>query len=151
MGNTRVFKITPVIVGSHVADDAMGAVLTLAGMGLSGGIINSVVLYDDANNKKIIDLIFYDALPGTAIADSAAWSVASGDKGKVIGMVRIQGSSQTSNHYITIASGDALAVVSGIGLQVPSTADGNIYAQMVLRETGTYAPGDLRLIIGFTP
>jgi hypothetical protein len=86
-------------------------------MRISGGtgVLESVTIFDDDNEKNPITLLFFDSAPasGTYIGNGVL-ALSTGDKAKYIGKVNI-----AAGDYETLG-GDAFACIKGIGLGVQS-------------------------------
>lgn len=142
---TRSFLVTPTITSTPYADgDALGAVFAVSEAARAGGLIDTITVVDLAGQKKTVDLIVFNAEPGTPAADNTAFALHEDDAGKVLGTIQV-----ADTDYIDIGS-DALATVSMTTIQFGATADGALYGQLVIRAAGTYAASALRIRIGVT-
>lgn len=126
-----VLELTPTVSNgtAYAADDAVGGIMTLAGCA-DVGLIHHVVIVDNNNQKKDMDLVLFSAAPTTPTADNAAFAVASGDIAKVIGVIPMT----------THKSIGAVGMTSASGLSLPFKAvqAGSLFAQLVTRGTPTY-------------
>ena len=129
--------------GAYIAGDVVGGVLTFTGAARTQqGLVAHVALFDDAAQKKAIDLILFRAAPSATPADNAAFALQSGDEGKVIAVMSI-----AEDDYADLGSGAAVATLKAT-VAIPQSPDGNLYARLVTRGTPTYATGNLRVEIG---
>lgn len=121
---------------AYTAGDLLGGKLTLTDavrvVG-SSGIVQSIVLIDQDNEKREIDVVFFDSDPsGTTFTNNAALDVADADMAKIVGTVKI-----TSADYISFAD-NAVATRSAIGLAFKTDGSRDLYAALVVREAPTY-------------
>lgn len=129
----------------YAAGDLIGGKLTLSPAVLAaagGGVIQSIVLVDQANQKAPIDIVFFGSDPsGTTFTDQAALDIADADVLNIVGVVSVAASDYVSfadNAVATLRPSMAFKLDSGITL----------YAALVCRGTPTYAAsGDLQLTI----
>lgn len=129
----------PVVSASsaYTANDAVGGLLTFASAAIDGfnsGIIDGLLIIDDAAQAAELDLVLFSAT-FTATADNAAWNVAEASMENCIGHI-------TLTDY---AAGSANAVGTKSGVGIPfNLGAGNttIYGQLVTRGTPTYAATD---------
>lgn len=154
-GHTTVLRPTITVdTGIYAALDVLGAlvvsgVITLTGaMRVSGGsgILQSLIVYDDDNEKNPISFLFFDSAPasGTYVGNGAL-ALSAGDKAKYLGRVDI-----AAADYFTVG-GDAVASIKNIGLAVKASGSADLYMiPVVASGTPTYtASTDLKLSIGF--
>lgn len=154
-GKTTVIKPTITVdTGIYAANDVLGAlvvsgVVTLTGaVRISGGtgVLESVSVFDDDNEKNPITLLFFDSAPasGTYVGNGAL-SLSTGDKAKYIGRVNISAADYETQ------GGDAFACIKGIGLAVQASGSANLYMiPMVTSGTPTYtASTDIQMVLGF--
>lgn len=148
---TNIIKAQPVISTSiYAALDCVGTVLTLSNaMAMDGGagVLHSLVVIDDDNEKAELDILLFDDLPTGTMTDNGAWTPASGDPAKLLGRVNI-----LATDYLTVVTGSlAIATFRNIGLPVRSVAGSpHVYALVLAAGTPTYAATtDLRFVFGF--
>lgn len=154
-GNTAVIRPTVTTdTAIYAALDVIGAaaasgLVTLTNaMRKSGGtgVLQSVVLYDDDNEKAAITLLFFNAAPsGGTYLGNGALTLSAGDKAAYLGRVDI-----ATTDYLTIGV-DAVASVRNIALPVQAVGTANLYMiPIVTSGTPTYTAGtDLKLALGF--
>lgn len=142
----RAVTVTPVIDGNiYAAGDAMGGKLTLTGIvpkGASVGMIRSIVIVDQDNEKAPIDVVFFAADPsGTTFTNNGALDVADADALKVAGVVSI-----LAADYVSFA--DNAVATKQCALAVAPADGRTLYAALVCRATPTYtAATDLQLTV----
>jgi hypothetical protein len=154
-GSTAVIRPTVAVdTAIYAALDVLGAaatsgvvVLTNA-MRLSGGtgLLQSVVIYDDDNEKSPITLMFFNAAPASGTyTGNGALALSTGDKATYLGRVDI-----AATDYLTVG-GDAVASIKNIALPVQAVGTANIYMiPIVTSGTPTYtASTDLQMALGF--
>lgn len=141
MSDTRseIVAVTPTITaGAYSTGDAVGGLLTftdiLEGLGKSG-LIHTVSIVDKAAQLAQLELVLFDQ-SFTAAADNAAFDPSDADLANCIGVVPIY-----ATDYFNFTD-NAIAVVRNVGLVVDlqqSSTDHNLYGQLVVRGTPTYA------------
>jgi hypothetical protein len=154
VGISTVVKPTIAVdTGIYAALDVLGAlvvsgVVTITGAArVSGGsgVIESIALFDDDNEKGPITLLFFDAAPasGTYVGNGAL-VLSAGDKAKYVGRVDI-----LASDYVTMG-GDAFVCLRGIGLAFRCVGTANLFMiPLVTSGTPTYtASTDLQMAIG---
>jgi len=124
----------PKDAAAYTAGDVVGGLMTFTLPGVAGGgIINSVLLTDDDNEKAEISLYLFDEEP-TTIADDAAFAPTAADLKKMIcGPIVFAAADFTTVNSLAYAyEGD---------LNYTFTADGKnqIYGYAVCTATPTYA------------
>lgn len=130
----------------YATGDLVGGKLSLVEAGRSSpntGLIHSVVIRDQANQKVAFDVVFFSADPtGTTFTENAALDVADADLAKVLGVVQV-----VASDYVTL-SDNAVATRSGLGL--PYELGGStLYAALITRGAPTFAAAtDLSLAVG---
>ena len=138
----------------YAALDVIGAAATSGvvtitnAMRIEGGsgVLHSVSLFDDDNEKNPITLLFFDSAPsGGTYLGNGALALASGDKAKYLGKVNI-----AAADYETLG-GDAFVSLKSIGLPVKASGSANLYMiPLVTSGTPTYtASTDLKIALGF--
>jgi hypothetical protein len=154
-GHTVIIRPTVTVdTGIYAALDVLGAlatsgVITLtSAMRTSGGsgILQSLVVYDDDNEKNPLSFLFFDAAPASGTyTGNGALALSSGDKAKYLGRVDI-----AAADYFTVG-GDAVASVKNIGLAVKAVGTANLYMiPIVTSGTPTYtASTDIQVGLGF--
>ena len=131
-----------ITVGIYSADDAVGGMNTfeLPGEFATGGIIEKVVLTDDASIDSQIDVFFFDVDFAVAIADNAAFAPAEDQLEHCFRVASIAGAD-----YLA-AGTPSVATLRNQGITFQART---LFAQMVTRGTPTYvATDDLTLRIG---
>jgi hypothetical protein len=133
--------------------DVIGAAATSGVVTITGaaresggtGVIETISLFDDDNEKNPITLLFFDAAPasGTYTANGAL-ALSAGDKAKYIGRVNIYASD-----YETLG-GDAFVCLRGVGLAFKCSGSADLFMiPLVTSGTPTYtAATDLQMAIG---
>jgi hypothetical protein len=148
--------IKPTIVTDtaiYAALDVIGAaagsgVVTITGAARESGgtgIIETIALFDDDNEKNPITLLFFDAAPASGTyTGNGALALSAGDKAKYIGRVNI-----FASDYETLG-GDAFVCLRGVGLAFQCSGSANLYMiPLVSSGTPTYtASTDLQMAIG---
>ncbi len=139
----------------YAANDIIGAaaasgVVTLTdAMRTPGGtgVLQSVSLFDDDNEKAVITLLFFDAaLTGGTYVGNGALALSTADKAHYLGRVNIAAADYETQ------GGEAFACIRNIALPVKaSAASTNLYmVPMVTSGTPTYtAATDLKMALGF--
>lgn len=138
----------------YAALDCLGAAATTSVVTLTDamrneggrGVLQSVSVYDDDNEKNPITLLFFNAAPASGTyTGNGALSLSSGDKSKYLGKVQIGASD-----YETLG-GDAFACVRNIGLPVHAVGSPHLYMiPLVTSGTPTYtAATDIKMALGF--
>lgn len=143
---TDRYVVTPTlaVAGAYTAGDVVGNVLTFEGAGVSGGILDTVVIFDDDAQGIEMDVVFFRAEPG-AQTDNAAFALQTGDAANVLGHAKIE-----SGDYIALGSGAKVGTTrDGMG-QFGATPTGDLYARLITRGTPTYTNGGIRIEIGVT-
>lgn len=131
--------------GIYAAGDNIGGKLTFADAARQPGgtgVIQSLTLIDQDNEKTEKDVFFFDTDPAaTTATDNAAQDIADADLLRCIGWVNIPASAYKS------AADNAIATVANIGLAFDLPTDATaLYAIVVERGTPTYtAASDLQL------
>lgn len=152
---THVVKPTITVDTSiYAALDCLGAAATSSVVTLTdamrtvdgSGVLVSVSVFDDDNEKSPITLLFFDSAPASGTyTGNGALALSAGDKAKYIGRVNI-----AAADYETLG-GDAFACVRNIGLPVKASGSANLYMiPLVTSGTPTYtASTDLKMALGF--
>lgn len=140
-GGVTVSQTPTITAGAYHAKDAVGGKLTFANAArIAGGkgVINSVTIIDDDDEKAGLELWLFDT-DFTASADNAAFDPSDADMETCIGVIPIS----TADYYS--ASDNGCACVRGVGLQFDcSGAITSIYGQLKCTGTPTYtATSDL--------
>jgi hypothetical protein len=130
-----VTKLIPVITTTaYTAGDVVGGIQTIP-ISSTGGVIQSLGISDNADQKAAFDILIFDALP-TSSADNAAF-VWHSDITKLVARISV-----ATGDYLELVS-KAFAQKSGLNLVVsPGTT--SVYAVVVTSSTPTYAVGDLQ-------
>lgn len=150
--SAKVVTVNPVVdTGIYVALEIIGGILTITdAMSATGGsgILQSIVLTDDDNEKAAFDILLFNASPsGGTYADQGAFVHAAGDLPKLIGRIQV-----LASDWLTVVAGSlAVATIRNIALPVSAaTGSTNLYALVILTGTPTYtATSDLTIKFGF--
>lgn len=123
---------------AYATGELIGGKNTLVGAGRfknGTGVIQSLTLVDQANQKVPIDLVVFNADPSnTTFTENGALDVADADMAKITGVISI-----LASDYVSFAD-NAVASRQGIGQVFQSTeADGDLYFALVSRGAPTYA------------
>ncbi len=146
LSNPIQIVVAPVAdTSAYAAADLIGGKLTLSPVVVAqagGGVIQSLVLADQANQKAPIDVVFFGANPsGTTFTDQATLDIADADVLNIVGVVSVAASDYVSfndNAVATVRPSLAFKLDSGLAL----------YAALVCRGTPTYAAAtDLQLTV----
>jgi hypothetical protein len=146
-GKSTVVTASPACdTAAYAAGDLIGGKLTLSSVvpiTAGSGIIHSVVLADQANQKSKIDVVFFNSDPsGTTFTDQAALDVADADLLKIVGVITIE-----TFYYIAFAD-NAVATKTSSGLVFKLATGTTLYACLVSRGTPTFAAAtDLQLSV----
>lgn len=142
MANYRVFELTLVTDTSAYANNDVLAVPQAIDDAAFGGVLESVVLLDEADQGVAIDLVFFraDATLGTI---NAAVSISDADAANIIGVISI-----AASDYSDMINSQ-VATVRGLGLIMKTSTP--YIAAIVRSGTPTYAADSLKLKLGFVP
>lgn len=150
MKNTTIdfAKATPVVSVSpaYSLGDLIGTKLTLAGPGY--GIVESIILVDQANQKSAIDVVFFQSNPtATTFTDNGALDIDDTDMLRIIGTVSI-----LAANYISLADNAVATIQCNLPYYLnPDGQNGaiSLYACLVARGTPTYvATTDVQIGVG---
>jgi hypothetical protein len=147
MSNTYLVKhqFTQDIAVAYAAGDVLEGEITLTGLGLAGGALHSVTLFNREALTFTLNLhLFGSAAAGGTITDNAAYVIADADDAHYITTVQVA-------NWFDIAS-KKVAVENSIGLALPQTKSGDVF--MIPEFRTAYTPTDadgLRLILGILP
>ncbi len=138
-------SVTPTITaGAYHAKDAVGGEMTFANavrVAGGSGIINSVVIADNDDEKAGLELWLFSATV-TEAADNAAMDFTDAEMLTCVGVIPIS----TSDYYSLADNG--AAVKSAVGLQF-KCASTSLFGQLKCTATPTYtAVGDLTVTLG---
>lgn len=109
-GNSRFENTVPVMSATpdYSIGDAVGAPIPINMTGgNNGGVVSSVALTDKANQKPVLTLMFFRALPTGTVTDNAAIALSDADKANFLGKIEV-----TAADWTTVGS-DALATLYG--------------------------------------
>ena len=153
--NITVIKPTITVdTAIYAALDVLGAAATSGIVTITdamrviggSGVLETISVFDDDNEKAVISLLFFDSLPsgGTYIGNGAL-ALAAGDKAKYIGKVNI-----ASADYETLG-GKAFACLKNVGLHLKASGSTNLYMiPLITSGTPTFtAATDLKMAFGF--
>lgn len=138
---TKTVEATPTIsTSAYAAGDLVGDKITLSGAArVTGatGIIQSIVIVDDADQGAEIDVVFFDTDPSnTTFTDNSAFDAADDDLENCIGVVTVAASDYAS------FNDNAVGTAANVGLAFEVSGSNAIYAALVTRGTPTYAATD---------
>lgn len=138
-GATAQIEVAPVVSTSpaYTAGDCVGGLLTLtSAVRVSGGtaVLQSLFLYDTSNQKAALELLVFNANPGsTTFTDNTALSINAADVGKIIRRISI-----AASDYVAIDS-KAFVDLSPGGRVLKAASGTTLYATLVAVGTPTYA------------
>lgn len=147
-GHSTVIRVALAVdTAAYATGDLIGSKLALPGAArIAGGtgLIHSITLVDQANQKLAIDVLFFASDPSaTPFTDNAALDVADNDLLKAVGLVSI-----AASDYVSFAD-NALATVRGINLPFQLDNGTTLYAALIARSAPTYAAtSDVQLKVG---
>lgn len=137
--------VTPTLdTGAYATGDLLFAPIKLTNATLNTkgmAIIRSIVLLDSANQKAAIDLIFFDADPGSLGALNAAVDMPAAALAKLIGVLSI-----VAGNYATMKGS-----TNAIGIQTPNlmlpaaVSSKDFWLAGIIRGTATYGASDLTI------
>ena len=144
-GLTKIVTLDPTVdTGAYAAGDLLCEKLTLTGAVSESdntGIIQSIILGDQAEQNIETDLIFFDSDPtGTTFTENSELDIADADLDKICAIVTV-----SASDYQSFAD-NSCAVVANIGQAFTAVGTANIFLAVVTRGAPTYATsGDLRI------
>lgn len=144
-GNTRLAKVVPVVgLAAYSAGQVVGGVQSIDKIGsISGvGLLKHVSITDAANQKPVLSLLFFKALPTGTWADAGAPTPSAADLGNFVGKVEIG-----AGDWATFGSKGFCTKECSIVIK----ADGNQILYMVVIATATpdfAAADDLKFQLG---
>lgn len=156
-GQGDLITITPVvqIAGAYVANEVVGGIQTLAAaMRVAGGrgMLESLMVFDHANQKAALNIFLFDQLPVGTYADHVAFTMGAADGPKCLGVAQVAAADYLtvgSFAYATLGAGSG-RVWQALMLKALGAADPNLYAVIQTTGTPTYvAATDLQLRFGF--
>lgn len=135
---TKTISVAQTVAATlHAANDAVGGKITLLNAvraGYGSGVIQSVVISDQAAQAGSYDVVFFNADPSaTTITDDGAFDIADADLAKVICMIPVTTTSTFADNGVTSTSN------AGCAFLIADTTLTTIYAAIVARSTPTYA------------
>jgi hypothetical protein len=147
-GRTRIITpVTTVSLTAYTAGDVIGGALTLTNavrITSGTGVLQSLQLFDAANQKPTGTILLFDASLAGTYADNAAPTWNTADFAKCLGAFPV-----AASDWVTV-NGRAVATVRGVNLAVAANGSQNLYALFIASSTPTFAAtGDLRLRFGF--
>jgi hypothetical protein len=144
--NTLIATVQPTATDlTYSSGDVIGTVQTISSAvldGKAGAELRSLIVLDKANQKKNIDLVFFNEAPATSIGvDGAAYNLAAADVSKIIGRVSI-----VTADYVS-STNNAEATLRNIGLMlVAAGLKKDIYVAVIARAALTLsADSDLSI------
>lgn len=135
MGLLINVSVTPTITASsaYSTGNALGGLLTLAkGANYGASTLRSLEIVDKAGQKAAIDVCFFRQ-SFTATADKSALAISTADSLNSAGTVSV-----ATGDYVSLGT-PAVATKANLWLVMTSDLDNNLYAQLVVRGTPTYA------------
>jgi hypothetical protein len=144
-GLTKIVTLDPTVdTSAYAAGDLVCEKLTITGAAsFSGGtgIIQSVIVGDQAAQEAELDLIFFDSDPtGTTFTENAAFDIADADLDRICAIVTVIGAD-----YKSFAD-NSCAFLGNIGQAFTAVGTANLFLAVVTRGTPTYAAaGDIRI------
>ena len=154
--STKIVKATSPAATAMVVDtniyaalDIMGGVLTFANAlrpPAGTGILQSITITDDDNEKAPFDLLFFRASPTVTVADNGPWTHDAAGVANFLGRVQV-----LAADYLTAVAGSlAGASIKNIGLPVVATDGSTIFALALATGTPTFtATSDVQIFAGF--
>lgn len=141
-GLSDVIQVRPTISTLiYAANDIVGGLLTLTNAVRSSGstaLLESICIFDEDNEKAALEIVFFNANPtASTTADQGGLTVHAGDVTKVIGRVTI-----AAADYVTVATGKAIAQVSGLARLMKASGSANLYCVVLATGTPTYTGAD---------
>lgn len=132
------FTISPTVdTAAYSVGDLIGAKNTLTDavrVSGGGGVIQTVVVADLADQKAALDLVFFNADPSaTTFTDQTALDIDDADLFRIIGVLEIVGTD-----YNAFAD-NAVATFRNLGLAFEASGSADIYMAIVSRGSPTYA------------
>lgn len=144
---TVVAPAITVTNGAYHANDNVGGVLTLTGASRVSGkatTLTRVSVLDAANQKKQLELVFFNANPSAStFTDNAAPVIHANDQAKFVGRITIN-----SSDYISVGT-TGLACLANIGLAMVPNGSANLYCVILTPDTPTYTTGCLQISLAF--
>lgn len=127
-------SITP-DTSAYSAADVVGGLITFEGAGgvAGGGILNSIMLADDDNEKAGLTLYLFDEVPAT-IADQAAFALSLADAKKLVAAVV-----WTATTDYTSVGTQAYSYKGDLNYTFTSDGKNRLYGYLVATVTPTYA------------
>lgn len=129
---------------AYTSGDTVGSVKTLSDVALSTKectLLQTLVVIDKANQKKAIDILFFDTAP-TVGADNEANALSSADLANSVGRISV-----VAADYATHNS-NAEATLRGVGLEMQCAGKKtDLYMVVIAKDTPTYGAGTTQLIV----
>ncbi len=147
-GNTRHVTVTPVISATpdYTAGDAVGGVQTVGPLGShnGSGILKTVAITDAANQKPVLTLLLFKALPTGTYTDNGAAAPSAGDRLVFLGKINIAATDWETINSVGYATVDVAHVIKG-------DVDRKLYVVAVVTAGGLNfgAADDLNFQYGF--
>ena len=147
MPNTFLVKhqFTQNIVTPYSAIDALEGIITLAGLGVAGGTLHSLVLFNREAQTPSNNFHLFAASPdASTVADNDAFVIADADDAFYIATIPL-------GNWLDVAA-KKVNVDGNLGIAIPQTKSGNVF--LVAEFRAAYTPTDvdaLRLILGILP
>lgn len=142
---TSVIVTPTVSTTAYAANDVVGGKLTLTNaVRVAGGmsILQSVKVFDRANQKAALQIVFFDADPAAAVLTNDAQvdlstAGAHTDFPKICGLVNIAASDYTTIDNVG-ANDYAIAEITAIAKPLKSAATTSLWAAIITTGTPTY-------------
>jgi hypothetical protein len=141
-----VVKVVPTIsTSAYSIGFSLGGIQTITNaVGTKGtGILESLIVFDKANQGKKMDIYIFDATPsGASTTDHAAFAFGT-DGFKCLGRVSI-----VLADWSSLDGTQTLAVKTGLSIAVKAAAGTSLFAVAVIGATGTYTALALQFVWG---
>ncbi len=135
--NGTSISLTPTVTaGAYAAADAVGGLLTFANAARQsggGGLINKVIILDDAGQDAELELWLFNA-SFTAMADNAPWAPSEADLRKLVAII-----ATTTGAWFAAGTPSAARVEVNQRYDLAGTS---LFGQLVTRDTPTFAATD---------
>jgi hypothetical protein len=141
-GPAAVVQVTPAVTAGSIYANGkgVGGIQTVGLLRLSNGavILESITVFDKANQQAPLTIYFFSASPGGTCSDHNTFAPNNADGLKFLGAVSVPASA-----YVAFGSGKCVATVNAIALVLQGAASNvNVYAVAVTSGTPTYAATD---------
>lgn len=146
-GRTVELVVTPTISTTAYANaDAIGGLMQFTGAARSGvlsGVIDSVVVADASAQAAPMDLILFNASPGTTtgFADNGVFSIADADLPKVVGRIAIA----ATDYVVFGTTANAVAIRASLSTPYVLSGGTTLWVAARINAIKTFAAGALTL------